>query len=189
MTTRRLSILALVGFALGIAIVLPAIIIPPTVATASQFDNPEIVSRYASANVAAEVESKIQLINVLALPTTHGIGWLFMDVRSGKTYRIAVGDTLPIQFADGSTMVVAFKGVSSGFYFHPVYNSLRAPGVPLTPPSPPPPVGGSPIGGGAAGGGHYVYTGGPYYGPIGGDRSGTSCLSGNVADCPKDRGR
>jgi len=189
-----LSLLLFAQAALGVVLAIVAIAIPDTVARASQFSNPAAVSPYANNYVSQQVQTYIRLVPVIPLPSLRGPLYLFMDVRSGQLIRVAIGDTVPVRFADGSTMQMAFTGLPSigGFYFHAIYSTLRAPGVPLYPPRPAPPVGGSPIGrdGGyhhERGRDHYVYTGGGFgggtisYGP-------GSCLTGNVALCaPPDR--
>lgn len=178
--------------ALGVAIAIAAIAIPDTVARASQFSNPAAVSSQVNNYVSQQVQTYIRFVPAIPLPTLRGPAYQFIDVRTGQVLRVAVGDTVPVRFADGSTMQMAFTGIpsSGGFHFHAIYNTLRAPGVPLYPPTPQAPVGGSPIGRDGLHHGrgredHYVYRGGDFGWPsIGGQESDVdACSRGVVSRC------
>jgi len=179
MNTRKLPLALLLFVTLGAVIAILPIAIPNYAATASQFNDPDNVPRSAENYVSAFVQSRIQWVPNNALPF---VGWQFVDLRTGKTLRMNAGDKVPVEFSDGSTMLVVFTGLPSdqyGFHFRTVARSLRPPGY-VRPRQPP--VGGSPIAGGGGGTDHYVHLGGEHEYRIGPDKS---CNGGSIADCER----
>jgi hypothetical protein len=129
------------------------------------------------------VQTYVKYVAVIGTPTMRGgkVVWadLFVDVRTGKQVRVAPGDMIPVRFADGSTMQVAYGGLTGGYYFRAVYNSLRGPGVPMYQPTDSTKL--WLIGSDTSGGGGFVDMGGGT--SVTYTSGGASCITGSVGMC------